>query len=91
MHKISGKLVNIGRITLRKTSERLSTTSSFIHTSAIQPGAQVALLPKVIPLFAQHFSPLKITPSPLSEHYLYPVSTAPTIRTTKGKLKKGNK
>jgi|GEM_PF-1486331 len=91
MLKISGKLVNREWITLRKTSGRLSTIRALVYTLITWSSVQVALLPKVIPLFAQHFSPLKIASSPLSEHYFYPVSTAPTIRTTKGKLKKGNK
>lgn len=90
MPNVGGKLVNTIWTTLRTTSERLSTTSSFVYVPAVDIRAQVPLLPKVIPLFAQYFSPLKIALSPLSEHYFYPVSTAPTIRTTKGKLKKGN-
>lgn len=84
MPNTSGKLVNSIWISPGKTSERLSTTSSFVHNPAAILRVQVGLLPKVVPLFAQHFSPLKIAVSPLFEHYFYPVSTAPTIRTIKG-------
>lgn len=91
MLKVGGKIVNREWITLSKTSGRLSTMGVFAYTLTAGSSVQVALLPKVIPLFAQYFSPQKIAFSPLSEHYFYPVSTAPTIRTTKGKIKKGNK
>lgn len=50
---------------------------------------QVDSIHQLIPYFAQLFSPAKLAILPLFEHYFYPVSTAPTITTTKEKEKKG--
>jgi hypothetical protein len=44
---------------------------------------QVSVSHKIIPHFTRYLYPYTFTPLPLTEHYLYPVSTAPIIRTTK--------
>jgi hypothetical protein len=87
MHSDSGKLVQMNGIAQRKNSAQLSTWLM----DTIQPtrhyGAKARLILLFIPFFPQLFSPARIASLPLFEHYFYPVSTAPTIKTTKEKLK----
>lgn len=87
MLKYSGKPVKSSRTTPGITSVRLSTLLASMRVRSDQLGVQPGFVPQLIPNSAQHFSPLKIAHLPLIEHYLYPVSTGPTIRTTKGKIK----
>lgn len=87
MLKISGKPVKSSRTTPGITSARLSTLLASMQAQNDQTSVQPGFIPQLIPNSAQHFSPLKIAHLPLIEHYLYPVSTGPTIRTTKGKIK----
>jgi hypothetical protein len=55
----------------------------------MEASVQLPVLHKVFPILPQYISPTKIAFSPLIEHYLYPVSTAPINTATKNKLKKG--
>jgi len=55
----------------------------------MKASVQLPVLHKVFPILPQYISPAKIALSPLIEHYLYPVSTAPINTATKNKLKKG--
>ena len=87
MPKTGGKPVQANGIIRRKNSAQLSTWLMDI-IQRIQPSsAKAHLIPQLIPVFPQVFSPTKIAVSPLYEHYFYPVSTAPTIRSTKENLK----
>jgi hypothetical protein len=52
-----------------------------------QSSVKQRLITNFIPRFPLQLSPAKIAPSPLVEHYFYPVSTGPIIKTTKGKIK----
>ena len=87
MPKYSGKLVNTARIQRSKNGVRSSTVNRQYIDQSAYLGAQPAIVPYFRSLFTQYFSPLKIAVSPLIEHYFYPVSTAPTISTIKGKFK----
>ena len=87
MPNISGKLVQIDGIAQRKNSAQLSTWLMDNIQPAGRHGVKTRLILSFIPFFPQPFSPAKIAPSPLFEHYFYPVSTAPTIKTTKENLK----
>jgi hypothetical protein len=90
MHNIRGKLAdNLGKV-IRITRAQLSTISNKERVADAYGRAQPEVSPKIIPRFTLGFSPLKFAPIPLTEHYLYPVSTAPINTITKEKLKKGN-
>lgn len=83
MPKPCGKAVHDTRIKSGKTLGQLSTdipTATMIH---IRDRVKALVSPKVIRTFPHSYSPLKIVISPLIEHYFYPVSTGPTISTTK--------
>ena len=84
-----GKLADKLRIDTGTTSARLSpATAQLRYTSSMQR-VQVRLTPWLYPQLYAHFPPAINPLSPLIEHYLYPVSTAPIIRTKKENLKKG--
>jgi len=91
MLKRCGQIVNILRVTLRKTRVRLSTKRSLFNYQVLGKRAKQTLIHKVSPQFSQLISPLKFASLPLAEHYLYPVSTAPINNCNQRKLKKGNK
>ena len=63
------------------TAYQLSTVRSLIES------AKAVVLQLFAPAFPPGLSTVKIISLPLSEHYFYPVSTVPTINTTKGNLK----
>lgn len=90
MPKPCGKLVNILRILRRKTSAGSSPERDPQDTQSLTQRVKQGFIHKVIPRFSQLLSPLDITPLPLAEHYLYPVSTAPISNYNQRKLKKGN-
>ena len=83
MPKPCGKAVQTQRITLGKTIGQLPTDIPTATTAHILARVKALVSPKVIRTFPQTYSPLKIAVSPLIEHYFYPVSTGPTISTTK--------
>jgi hypothetical protein len=85
MPRYSGKPVKSSRTTQGTNSARSSTYAAALRHRCSELGVQLGFVPQLIPNFAQYFSPLKMANLPLIEHYLYPVSTAPTIRTIKGK------
>jgi hypothetical protein len=87
----SGKLVKSGGITNGKKSVRSSTFVKALEALGVWNSVQPSFIPYFAPFFTQYLSPLKIASSPPIEHYFYPVSTGPTNRTIKRKLKKGNK
>lgn len=86
MPKWCGKAAHILRMNQRTSRVQSSTgrwgNKLFSHNLRAQP----AFLPTVVRTFPLKISPAKIALSPLVEHYLYPVSTAPTITTTKLKI-----
>lgn len=87
MLKISGKPVQTNRIAQRKNSAQLSTWLINNVQPARPSGVKARLILSFIPFFPQPFSPAKSAPLPLFEYYFYPVSTVPTIKTTKENLK----
>ncbi len=76
-------------ITQRQSSALVSTITAQLAANAHTGSVQTDSIHQLIPYFAQLFSPAKFAISPLFEHYFYPVSTGPTITTTKEKEKKG--
>lgn len=87
MLKFSGKTVHCLRIGNWTTRGRLSTLQ---RTYIAQPAAtsgQPGFIHQLSDLFIPYLSPSKYAFSPLIEHYLYPVSTAPINNPTKRNLK----
>jgi hypothetical protein len=83
MLKYSGKTVNSLRLLHGISSAQLSPVRllpSFIH---LLQRVQVRLTHNLSDLYTPRLSPAKIALSPLTEHYLYPVSTAPINNPTK--------
>ncbi len=91
MPKSCGNIVNILGSTLGKTRAWLSPKMHHRHSMDQLIRVQPSFIHITFPLLSQLISPLRIAVSPLIEHYLYPVSTAPTNSHNQGKLKKGNK
>lgn len=83
MLKYSGKAVNSLRVIAGKSSVQSSPVTyiaSFIHQLQ---RVQVLVTHRLSELYTPKLSPSKIALSPLTEHYLYPVSTAPINNPTK--------
>ena len=78
MRKFSGKTVGTAGTDGSKNSVHSSPIRHHYQPKNTVYSAQPAQVPYFRSLFAQYFSPLKVVASPLSEHYFYPVSTAPT-------------
>lgn len=91
MHKACGEIVDILGFGGRTTSARPSTEAMMTLCSNDAAWVKEAFVHKVLPQFSQLISPPKFALSPLIEHYLYPVSTAPINNYNQRKLKKGNK
>jgi hypothetical protein len=87
MLKACGKAVNSLRTRLRISNGQLSTESEDNQLASYDTRGQHQLFPYLSSGLPPQLSPLKNTISPLFEHYFYPVSTAPIIRTTKENLK----
>lgn len=83
MLRVCGKLVERTRVILRKNSVLFSTYSRQLATRYYKQRAQPVVFTNTFPTFPLQLSPLKIAVSPLSEYYLYPVSTAPINNSTK--------
>lgn len=87
MPNISGKLVNYLRIAQGKAGVRPSTDWYNKSRQGNSDSEQLLVTPILSTLFHRQFPPLKIAFPPPSEHYLYPVSTAPTISPSQKKFK----
>ena len=83
MLKPCGKVVQTRRTIPGKTIGQLSTVLPTPHFIHIATRVKALVSPKVVRTFPQDYSPVKIAFLPLIEHYFYPVSTGPTISTTK--------
>lgn len=83
----SGKSVHFLRMIQGIASVRLSTTGHTIVMLHIGSSAQLGFTPTLSTLLHSAFPLLKSHSPPLSEHYLYPVSTAPTISPSQKKFK----
>jgi len=70
-----------------KTRVRLSTFSSLQSASLLCVGVQAVVIRVLFPTYTSPISPVKIRNLPLIEHYLYPVSTAPTNNTVRENIK----
>jgi hypothetical protein len=81
--KNCGKQVYSTWETVRKSCVRLSTLTVNCLQAGMPGGVKLCVIRKSIPLLFPQISPLILTTLPLSEHYFYPVSTVPTISTTK--------
>jgi len=68
---------------LWKAGVRLSTYSPHNIQAMNQGSAKQRLITSFIPTFPLQLSPAKIAILPLTEHYLYPVSTGPITNPTK--------
>jgi hypothetical protein len=82
MSKTCAQSVDSLRISGGKNRVHLSTVrySERYHTALM--GVKAWVYRTVIPFIPQRFPQVKIAIPPLSEHYFYPVSTAPTINST---------
>ncbi len=90
MLRLCGKHVRrLGKVRGEST-EQLSTESPINRSDDSRIRAQVADLHTFTQHHPHHMSTILIRNLPLGEHYFYPLSTAPTITSTKGKLKKGS-
>lgn len=81
-----GKAVQGLWIAERKTMGQSSTAFHDSHPRSLTARAKALLTPRLIRTFPQYSSPANSLSSPLIEHYLYPISTAPTITTTEEKI-----
>jgi hypothetical protein len=91
MRNLCGKIVNILGNIPGKTRVRLSPNSHPNHVISWPSRVQPPFIHTTFPRFSQLISPRLVADLPPSEHYLYPVSTAPTNSHNQRKLKKGNK
>ncbi len=87
MLKMSGKPVNFLRTVQGIGSVRPSTAWYTKPAMSNQYSEQLSVTPILSTLFHWSFPLLKRVFSPLSEHYLYPVSTAPIISPSQKKFK----
>ncbi len=83
MHNACVELVQNLRMTTGTTCEHLSTFTINITTPLVHTSAQPVVVRVFTHRYAQLISTANLSILPLFEHYLYPVSTAPTITTTK--------
>lgn len=82
-----GKAVQSLRTATGKTLGQSSTAFHGSHPPSLITRVKARLTPRLIRTFPQYSSPATILFSPLIEHYLYPVSTGPTITNTEEKFK----
>lgn len=81
------QLVNNLRLANRITSAQSSTASLTTCMKSLSTWVQTSFIRKVVRRLSAPLSTLIFHSPPLIEHIFYPVSTAPIITTTKGKLK----
>lgn len=82
----SGKLVDFLRIGQWISSARLSTDWYTKGVQAVYYSGQLRVTPILSTMLPAELSPYKTPLPPPTEHYLYPVSTAPTNRATKEEI-----
>ena len=82
-----GKPVYSQRMKLRTTRAQLSPNPIQISMQATLDSVQLRLTHYLSLIYTPGLSPAKIAVSPLTEHYLYPVSTGPINRPTQMKFK----
>jgi hypothetical protein len=87
MHSGCGQVANILRTGARITRAWLSTYCSGVVVPTDSTRGQAWVIRRIIPTFTQRLSPPKFAYLPLAEHYLYPVSTAPTNNHNQMKFK----
>ncbi len=87
MPNICGKIVNSLGKHSRKTSEFLSTVVHILSTAAATNRVKPPLLHTFFPGFTHAPSTPIYSYLPLTEHYFYPVSTAPITTIIKEKIK----
>jgi hypothetical protein len=87
MSNNSGKTVDCLRVITGITSGRLSPIVGLLHRTIHKLGAQVRFIHDLYDRSTPTLSPAKFAISPPIEHYLYPVSTAPTNNPIKRKFK----
>ncbi len=83
MHNTSGKAVHYLRVVHRKTRGRLSPAANLQLLKDQLARVQVRFVHYLSDLYTPYLSPANFPVSPLIEHYLYPVSTAPINNPTK--------
>jgi hypothetical protein len=86
MLKTSGKTVHFLRTVQGIASVRLSTVQWMERTTNHYNSEQLGFTPILSTVFHWAYPLLKSHFSPPSEHYLYPVSTAPTISPSQKKI-----
>jgi hypothetical protein len=77
MYSDCGESVNSRCMNLRRIRARPSTVSHDSRSTRVLARVQPVLIHVSFPRFTQWISPGRISLLPLTEHYLYPVSTAP--------------
>jgi hypothetical protein len=77
MPELCGKQVNTPWQKVGTRSVRVSPASCLLPVQSIVGSVKDLFLPLVIPPHPLLFTQVQIAISPLTEHYLYPVSTAP--------------
>jgi hypothetical protein len=87
MSNVSGKGVDYLGVVPRTSRGQLSPESSYLHTILAIYRVQVLFIHYLSDQFRHSLSPPYFSISPLIEHYLYPVSTAPINNPTKEKIK----
>lgn len=83
----SGKAVDCLRVIPRTTGGRLSPIVDYLVTITHKLGGQPPFIHDLSDRSTPKLSPPYFAFSPLIEHYLYPVSTAPINNPTKRKFK----
>lgn len=87
MADVCGKIVQFLRKAQRISGVRVSPDYAHQYQVTHQPSVKPSFIHALFQLFPQHISTRQVAHLPLVEHNFYPVSTAPTINTTKGKFK----
>lgn len=87
MSDFSGKAVDYLRVITGTSSGHLSPIVDHLYRTIYKLGVQVRFIHDLSDRSTPNLSPPKFALSPLIEHYLYPVSTAPINNPTKRKLK----
>lgn len=87
MHNSCVQLVNNLRLANRTSSAQSSTASLTTSTKSLSIWVQTSFIRKVVRRLSAPLSTRIFHSPPLIEHIFYPLSTAPIITTTKGKLK----
>lgn len=83
MPKACGKLAEKLCLVSGKNCDRLSIVPTLSDIVPSLTGVKLRLLPRIFRHFTSSYSLSKSPISYLFEHYLYPVSTVPTIITTR--------